>query len=161
MHRVTNHWDAQTELFEWTSLQPFHGGDVVTSRPWNDDMTPLDQMLALLLLYTGTSSHNASSTLKYFKAASGPGTRIQIKTMLRTHPKAQTITTKWQFDITYGEKTNWVLYIGFSPCPVTDTTVTIIFLVGDLYTNFHLPLLLGGWTTQTICSSSATSCFPE
>ena len=30
MHRVTNHCDAQTELFEWTSLQPFHGGDVVT-----------------------------------------------------------------------------------------------------------------------------------
>ena len=30
MHRVTNHCDAQTEFFEWTSLQPFHGGDVVT-----------------------------------------------------------------------------------------------------------------------------------
>ena len=30
MHRVTNHCDAQTEVFEWTSLQPFHGGDVVT-----------------------------------------------------------------------------------------------------------------------------------
>ena len=30
MHRVTNHCDAQTELFEWTGLQPFHGGDVVT-----------------------------------------------------------------------------------------------------------------------------------
>ena len=30
MRRVTNHCDAQTELFEWTSLQPFHGGDVVT-----------------------------------------------------------------------------------------------------------------------------------
>ena len=30
MHRVTSHCDAQTELFEWTSLQPFHGGDVVT-----------------------------------------------------------------------------------------------------------------------------------
>ena len=28
MHRVTNHCDAQTEFFEWTSLQPFHGGDV-------------------------------------------------------------------------------------------------------------------------------------
>ena len=30
MHRVTNDCDAQTELFEWTSLQPFHGGEVVT-----------------------------------------------------------------------------------------------------------------------------------
>ena len=30
MHKVTNHCDAQTEFFEWTSLQPFHGGDVVT-----------------------------------------------------------------------------------------------------------------------------------
>ena len=30
MHRVTNHCDAQTEFFEWTSLQPFHGCDVAT-----------------------------------------------------------------------------------------------------------------------------------
>ena len=30
MRRVTNHCDAQTEFSEWTSLQPFHGGDVVT-----------------------------------------------------------------------------------------------------------------------------------
>ena len=30
MHRETKHCDAQTEFFEWTSLQPFHGGDVVT-----------------------------------------------------------------------------------------------------------------------------------
>ena len=30
MHRVTNHCDAQTGFFEWTSLQPFHGCDVVT-----------------------------------------------------------------------------------------------------------------------------------
>ncbi len=30
MHRLSNHCDAQTEFFEWRSLQPFHGGDVVT-----------------------------------------------------------------------------------------------------------------------------------
>ena len=42
--------------------------------------------------------------------------------------------------------------VGLSPCPITVTTRIIIFLVGDPI-NLHLPLLLGGGTTQNISES--------
>ena len=44
------------------------------------------------------------------------------------------------------------VFLGFSPFPVTVTTRIITFLVGDPNLNLHLPLLLGGGTTQSISS---------
>ena len=48
-------------------------------------------------------------------------------------------------------------YLGDSAvlgCPpaqdATSTIIFFVFLVGDPYINLHLPLLLGGWRTQTI-----------
>ena len=38
--------------------------------------------------------------------------------------------------------------VGLSPFPVTVTTRIITFLVEDPELNLHLPLLLGGGTTQ-------------
>ena len=69
-----------------------------------------------------------------------------------------------------GRGSRWVHYIGggwggglpnldhaiswvVPPLPVTVTTGTIIFLVGDPNLNLHLPLLLGGGTTQAISPS--------
>ena len=43
--------------------------------------------------------------------------------------------------------------LGCPPLPVTVTTGNIIFLVGDPNLNLHLPLLLGGGTTQAISPS--------
>ena len=42
------------------------------------------------------------------------------------------------------------IYIGLSPLPVIVTTRIITFLVGNPELNLHLPLLLGGGTTQYI-----------
>ena len=42
------------------------------------------------------------------------------------------------------------IFFGLSPCPVTVTTRIVMFLGGDPELNLHLPLLLGGGTTQNI-----------
>ena len=37
------------------------------------------------------------------------------------------------------------------PCPAIVTTRIIICLIGETSVNLHLPLLLGGGTTQYLC----------